>query len=62
MSVNPFKQQQINYSIELSVDNFPPAIRKTSAGIMIAGIIPGNGEKEPKLEQYLELLVDEMLA
>ena len=62
---NPFKQQQINYSmwpIELSVDNFPPAIRKTSAGIMIAGIIPGNGEKEPKLEPYLELLVEELLT
>ena len=47
--VNPFKQNQIDYSmwpIEVSVDNFPPSIRNTCAGIWLAGIIPGCGSKE----------------
>ena len=63
--VNPFKSQQINYSmwpIELSVDNFPPSIRKSSAGTFVAGIIPGNGTKEPSIDTYMELLTEELLS
>ena len=46
--VNPFTQNHVDYSmwpIELSIDNFPQEIRKTCAGIWLAGIIPGKGSK-----------------
>ena len=53
--LNPFSLQKIA--------NVPPRIRKTCAGILIAGIIPGIGTREPKsLEPYMEILVDELLA
>ena len=42
--------------------NFPPAFRRSFAGIQLLGIIPGNGTKEPSnLEPYFDVFVDELL-
>ena len=64
--VNPYGPHN-DYSmwpILLSIDNFPAAVRKTSAGTILAGVVPaGSKGQEPKsLEPYLEILVDEMKA
>ena len=64
--VNPFKSLKTVYSMwpmMLSVLNFPVAFRKSVGGIMLLGIIPGNGKKEAyHLDPYLELLVDELVV
>ena len=63
--VNPFNHQHVKYSmwpIELAILNFPPPLRKTSAGIMIGGVIPAKGVKEPEADVYMEILVEELLS
>ena len=64
--VNLFKKEKIDYSmwpITIQIDNLPPKIRKTCAGMVVLGIIPSNGSKEPKfLDPYLKLLIDELKA
>ena len=54
--VNPFDQLRTSYSmwpIEVLVNSFPPALRKSSVGIMNAGItIPGNGTQDPEIDAY----------
>ena len=64
--VNPFSALKTDYSfmpIEMCIENFPPMLRKTGAGIFVSGIIPGNGTGEAKsLQPYMEILVDELMA
>lgn len=44
----------IMWPIGLSVLNFPPRLRKSWTGIMVAGLIPSNRTGEPKsLELYV---------
>ena len=63
--VNPFKTMHLVYSMwpmMVSVLNFPISFRKSVGGILLLGIIPGNGRKEPaNLDPYMGLLVDELL-
>ncbi|XP_066925721.1 uncharacterized protein [Clytia hemisphaerica] len=64
--VNPFKTMHHVYSmwpLMLSILNFPPALRKSVGGIMLVGIIPGNGRKEAfHVDPYFEILVDELMV
>ena len=63
--VNPFSHNRVSYSmwpIILTILNFPRKIRNLYGNMILAGIIPGNGSKEPKnISNYLEILVDELL-
>ena len=47
--VNPYKSMHVIYSmwsIMLSLLNFPMTLRKSVGGILLVGIVPGNGRKE----------------
>ena len=63
--VNPFSHNRVLYSmwpIILTILNLPRKIRNLYGNMILAGIIPGNGSKEPKnISNYLEILVDELL-
>lgn len=63
--VNPFSKNRVVYSmwpIVLTLLNLPRNIRNLFGNLMLVGIFPGNGTKEPgSLNPYLEILVDEML-
>ena len=62
--VNPFAHLHIKHSmwpIEIALNNLPPSLRKSSAGILITGIIPSaSGGREPNIDSYLGLLVEEL--
>ena len=64
--VNPFSHQRVTYSmwpIMLTNLNLPRNVRSKFSNILLVGIIPGNGTKEPRrLSPYLEVVVDELLA
>ena len=63
--VNPFAHNKVAYSmwpIMLTLLNLPRYMRNLFASILLVGIIPSNGSKEPhSLTPYLDVLVDEML-
>ena len=63
--VNPFKRDRIGYSmwpIMLTLLNLPRAICNSFSNVLLVGIVPPNGPKEPNtLDPYLEILVDEIL-
>ena len=63
--VNPFKTMHLIYSmwpLMTSILNFPISFRKSVGGIMLLGIIPGNGRKEAfHLDPYINLVVEELL-
>ena len=59
--VNPFSSNKVVYSmwpIMLTVLNLPKRIRNLFSNMMLVGIIPGNGNQEPKhVDPYLEIVV-----
>lgn len=63
--MNPFKHNKVSYSmwpVMLTILNLPRNIRNHFGNILLVGIIPGNGYKEPdNLDPYLDIQVDEML-
>jgi len=63
--VNPFAHNKVVHSmwpIMLTLLNLPRRIRNLFSSILLVGIIPSNGSKEPQsLAPYLDILVDEML-
>ena len=64
--VNPLKTMHLVYSmwpLMVSILNFPVALRKSVGGILLVGVIPGNGRKEAyHMDPYLDILVDELLV
>ena len=63
--VNPFSHQRVTYMwpIMLTNLNLPRNVRSKFSNILLVGIIPGNGTKEPKtLSPYLEVVVDKLLT
>ena len=64
--VNPFKAINTVYSMwpmMVSLLNFPISFRKSVGGILLLGIIPGNGRKEAyNIDPYLQILIDELLV
>ena len=64
--VNRYKSMHVVYlmwPIMLSLLNFPIPLRKSVGGILLVGIVPGNGRKEANnLTPYLDILVDELLV
>ena len=64
--VNPYKIMHVVYSIRpimLSLLNFPIPLRKSVGGILLVGIVAGNGRKETNNPTpYLDILVDELLV
>jgi hypothetical protein len=63
--VNPFAHNKVTYSmwpIMLTLLNLPRSMRNRFASILLVGIVPANGTKEPQdLNPYLDILVDELL-
>lgn len=63
--VNPFAHNRVTYSmwpVMLTLLNLPRNLRNRFASILLVGIIPANGTKEPQnLNPYLDVLVDELL-
>ena len=63
--VNPFAHNKVAYSmwpIMLTLLNLPRNMRNIFGSILLVGIIPSNGSKEPHfLTPYLDILVDEIL-
>lgn len=64
--VNPFAHNKVSYSmwpIMLTLLNLPRKIRNRFSSILLVGIIPANGTKEPhNLNPYIDIiLVDELL-
>lgn len=63
--VNPFSHLRVSYSmwpIMLTLLNLPRHMRHDFNNILLVGIVPGNGRKEPKdINPYLEIVVDELL-
>lgn len=63
--VNPFSHQRVTYSmwpIMMTILNMPRGLRNRFGNILLLGIIPGSGTKEPStLNPYLEVVVDELL-
>lgn len=63
--VNPFSHLRVTYSmwpIMMTLLNMPRKLRNAFGNIMLLGIIPGSGKKEPALlSPYLEIVVDELL-
>lgn len=63
--VNPFNHSKVSYSmwpIMMTILNLPREKRNLFENILLLGIIPGNGSKEPKqLHPYLDVVVDELL-
>ena len=64
--VNPFSGNKVVYSmwpVMLTVLNLPKRLRNLFANMLLVGIIPGNGGREPKaVDPYLEVVVDELLT
>ena len=64
--VNPFKTMHLTYSmwpLMVSILNFPVSFRKSVGGILVLGIIPGNGRKEAyHLDPYIGIVVEELLV
>ena len=64
--VNPFSHQRVTYSmwpIMMTLLNLPRHIRNSFSNIVLLGIIPGSGKKEPQsLSPYLDVVVDEILG
>ena len=62
--VNPFNHVRVQYSmwpIMMTLLNLPREKRNLFGNILLLGIIPGYGTKEPKnLDPYLEVVVDEI--
>ena len=63
--VNPFAHNKVVHSmwpVMLTLLNLPRQIRNLFSSILLVGIIPSNGSKEPQsLAPYLDIMVDEML-
>ena len=63
--VNPFAHNKVVYSmwpIMLTLLNLPRKIRNLFSSILLVGIVPANGSKEPhNLNPYIDILVDELL-
>ena len=63
--VNPFNHTKVTYSmwpIMMTILNLPREKRNLFENILLLGIIPANGTKEPQdLNPYLEVVVDELL-
>ena len=63
--VNPFSHNKVSYSmwpIMITLLNLPRKFRNRFGSILLTGIIPANGTKEPKnLNPYLDILVDELI-
>ena len=63
--VNPFNHSKVAYSmwpIVMILLNLPHETRNLFENVLLLGIIPGNGAKEPKhLNPYLDVVVDELL-
>ena len=63
--VNPFNHVRVSYSmwpVMMTILNLPRDKRSLFENILLLGIIPGNGTKEPSnLDPYLEVVVDEIL-
>ena len=63
--VDPFNHTKVAYSmwpIMMTLLNLPREKRNLFENILLLGIIPGNGTKEPKdLNPYLDVVVDELL-
>jgi len=63
--VNPFSHAHVKYSmwpIMVTVLNLPRNIRNLFSSVILLGIIPGNGNLEPKsLDPYLQVVTDELL-
>lgn len=63
--VNPFSHLRVSYSmwpIMFTLLNLPRQVRHAYNNIILVGIVPGNGKKEPKdINPYLEIVVDEFL-
>lgn len=63
--VNPYQHNRVQYSmwpIVLALLNLPRHLRYLFNNLMLVGIIPGNGSKEPTIDAYLDVVVDEILA
>lgn len=63
--VNPFAHNKVTYSMwpmMLTLLNLPRKTRNKFSSILLVGIIPANGAKEPyTLQPYIDILVDEIL-
>ena len=63
--VSPFSHHKVTYSmwpIMITLLNLPRKMRCLFQNILLLGIIPANGTKEPhNISPYLELVVDELL-
>ena len=62
--VNPFSHAHVKYSmwpIMITILNLPRHIRNSFGSVVLVGIIPGNGNLEPKnLDPYLQVVADEL--
>ena len=63
--VCPFAHNRVTYSmwpIMLTLLNLPRNLRNRFSSILLVGIVPANGTKEPhNLNPYFDILVDELL-
>ena len=62
-SVNPFAHlhKHSMWLIKIFLNNLPPPLRKSSAGILNIGIIPSaSGGRKPNIDPYLALLAEEL--
>ena len=63
--VNPFAHNKVQYSmwpLMLSLLNLPRRMRNKFASILLVGIVPANGTKEPQdLNPYIDIFVNELL-
>lgn len=63
--VNPFSHSKVQYSmwpLMFTLLNLPRKMRNNFASILLVGIVPANGTKEPMdLNPYLDIVVDELL-
>lgn len=64
--LNPYSHNRVSYSmwsIVLSILNLPRKVRHSFCNLLLVGVVPGNGSKEPNsLDPYLEIVVDELLS
>ena len=63
--VNPFSHHKNQYSMwpmVMTILNYPRHIRNKFGNLMLLGIVPANGTKEPdNLNPYIQVVVDELL-
>ena len=51
------------WPIVLTILNLPRKVRYSFSNLLLVGIVPGNGTKEPNtLDPYFDILVDELLS